>query len=312
MNKILITGGGGFVGRVLCGVLEHRDREIRIVSRGGASAGPTPTFCCDVCSDAGWVEALEGVDTVVHLAARVHVMRETSRNPLAQFREVNVEGTRRVAEFARAAGVRRLVFLSSIKVLGEKTLSGAPFTQESPMSPQDPYGISKAEAEEMLVNHFQERGDLEAVIIRPPLVHGPGMGGNLAALAGWIRKGLPLPFGAIDNRRDLLGVDNLCDLIAVSIEHADAPGKRLLAADGEAVSTPQLIRAMAAALGSKACLPKVPPALLAAALKTLGKSALWERLGGNLEVDISGTCRTLGWSPPVSFPSGIERALALS
>ena len=304
-KKILVTGGTGFVGSPLCERLAGAGAKVRTASVEPAEEGDN--HFCDVRSDKGWPAACEGIDIVVHLAARVHVMNETSQDPLADFRETNRDGTMRVAEHAIRAGIRRFLFLSTIKVLGEGTKPGAPFNAESPLNPEDPYSISKAEAEEVLMENHRA-GDLEAIIIRPPLIHGPGVGGNLASLARLVRKGIPLPFASIRNRRDLAGVNNLCDLIERASTHPQAPGNRFLVSDGEAVSTPDLIRTIAAALDLPPRLLPVPPACLRTALKVMGRGPAWGRLSGNLEVDISETGKKLGWEPPVTFAKGIQLA----
>ena len=304
-KKILVTGGSGFVGRRLCERLAEAGAEMRIASIEPAAGADN--FFCDVRSEKGWAEACEGMDVVVHLAARVHVMKETSQDPLADFRAINRDGALRVADQSIRAGIRRFIFFSTIKVLGEETEPGRPFHAGSPLKPEDPYSISKAEAEEALMEKHQA-GDIEVVIVRPPLVHGPGVRGNLASLAKLARTGIPLPFDSIRNRRDLVGVDNLSDLIRSVCAHPDAPGNRLLVSDGQAVSTPELIRAIASALQKPPRLFPFPPAWLKAGLNSLGRGSAWGRLAGNLELDLAETGKKLGWSPPVTFAKGIQVA----
>ena len=269
----------------------------------------------DIGSDTDWSAALTGVDCVIHCAARAHVTNETEADALAAYRAVNVEGTRRLAEQAAAAGVRRLVFLSSVKVDGESTdgLPG-PFRSGSPRgyAPrddgklQDPYGISKREAEDALWEISTKTG-LEVVVIRPPLVYGPGAKGNLARLLKLVRSGVPLPLGAVQNKRSLIGLDNLVDLLIRCVDHPAAAGQTFLVSDGEDLSTPDLLRHMAAAMGRSARLFPVPVSLLRLAGSALGKRAEIDRLVGSLQIDSSHTRQVLGWAPPVSVQEGIRR-----
>jgi nucleoside-diphosphate-sugar epimerase len=235
-------------------------------------------------------------------------MSETAANPLDAYREVNVEGTRRLAEQAAAAGVRRFVFLSSVKVNGEETTSHSPFRADDPPAPKDAYGQSKWEAEEALVE-IAERTGMEVVIIRPPLVYGPGVKGNFASMMKWVAKGVPLPLGAIDNRRSLVALDNLVDLITVCIDHPAAANQVFLAGDGEDLSTTELLRRVGKAMGRPARLLPVPTGLLRLGAAMLGKGDMARRLLGSLQVDISRTRDVLGWEPPVSVDEGLRRAV---
>lgn len=260
-------------------------------------------------SDRSWADLLSGIEAIIHTAARVHVMKDRSSDPLEAFRIVNVDGTLRLARQAAAAGVRRFVFMSSVKVNGEATHQGRPFTAEGEPAPEDAYGISKAEAEAGLKAISAETG-MEFVIIRPPLVYGPGVKGNFAAMTRAVKRGLPLPFGAVtDNRRSLVGLDNLVDLIVTCIDHPAAANRTFMVSDGEDLSTADLLRRLGAAMGKPAHLLNIPPALLGAATAMIGKGAVAQRLLGNLQVDISDTCRTLGWKPPVSVDEGLRRAV---
>lgn len=260
-------------------------------------------------SDHGWSELLLGVDTVIHTAARVHVMTDRASDPLDAFRLVNVKGTLRLARQAASLGVRRFVFISSVKVNGEESGPGNAFTFSDGPLPQDAYGISKAEAEAGLKAISVETG-MESVIIRPPLVYGPGVKGNFAAMMRAVARGLPLPFGAVtDNRRSLVGLDNLVDLIVTCIDHPAAANQTFMVSDGEDLSTADLLRRLGAAMEKPARLLNIPPALLGAAAAMIGKRAVAQRLLGNLQVDISHTCRTLGWKPPVSVDEGLRRAV---
>ena len=299
---ILVTGASGFVGRALCAELARRGLPYRAASRE-ARAGFTQVGPLDEATD--WSAAVGGVDRVVHLAARVHVMEERAADPLAEFRRANVAATLRLARQAAAAGVRRFVFASSIKVNGEATEPGHPFTADDPPRPQDPYGTSKLEAEQGLLALARETG-MEVTVIRPPLVYGPGVQANFRSMLRWVRRGVPLPLGAVRNRRTLVALDNLVDLVIVCLEHPGAANQVLLAGDGEDLSTPELLRRVAAALGTRARLLPVPPALLMAAASVAGRGDMARRLCGSLQLDLGKTRQVLGWTPPV----GVDEALA--
>ena len=246
---------------------------------------------------------------MVHTAARVHVMRDRSSNPLDAFRSVNAEGTLRLARQASALGVQRFVLISSAKVNGENTRHAQPFSAGTEPTPEDAYGISKAEAEAALKAISAETG-MEFVIIRPPLVYGPGVKGNFAALMRAVARGLPLPFGAVtDNRRSLVALDNLVDLVVICIDHPAAANQTFMVSDGEDLSTADLLRRLGVAMGKPARLLNAPPALLGAAAAMIGKRAVAQRLLDNLQVDISHTRSTLGWKPPVSVDEGLRRAV---
>lgn len=310
MSKpVLVTGASGFVGRRLTDALRASGRDVRAAYRSPRSVTP------DVHSvqvgglgpDTDWTEALQGVDTVVHLAARVHVMNDKVLDPLAEFRRVNVEGTLVLARQAAAAGVRRFVFVSSIKVNGESTLPGKPFTADDTPAPQDGYGISKYEAETGLLALARNAG-MEVVIIRPVLVYGPGVGANFLSMMRWLKKGVPLPLGAIRNRRSMVALDNLVDLIAVCLDHPAASGQVFLASDGEDLSTPDLLRRTANALGKRAFLVPVPAIFLKVGAGLIGKGDVAQRLCGSLQADISKNKTLLGWIPPVSVDAGLVMA----
>jgi nucleoside-diphosphate-sugar epimerase len=255
-----------------------------------------------------WRQALAGVDVVIHLAARTHAVRERRGGDLADYRLVNVDGTRRLAEAAAQSGVRRIVFVSSIKVNGERT-SGRPFQAGDVPAPEDAYGISKWEAEQV-VAEVAGRAGLESVVIRPPLVYGPGAGGNFARLCQAIRRGFVLPLGAVDNRRSLVALDNLVDLIVSCVAHTAAPGGTFLVSDGEDISTPDLIRRIAEAMGTRARLLPVSPNVLRVAGHLTGRNAEIGRLLGSLQVDIEDTRQILDWAPAVTLDQGLQRALA--
>ena len=252
--------------------------------------------------------ALNGYSAIVHTAARAHVMHESGSEPLAEYRRVNTDITLSLAKAAVSAGVRRFIFISSIKVHGEGSVLDFPYrTSDVPM-PIDPYGISKLEAEQGLMKLAVETG-LEVVIIRPPLIYGPGVKGNFASLIKLMRKGLPLPLGAIHNKRSLVGIDNLVDLIIRCIDHPAAANQVFLAGDGEDLSTTELLRGVAEAMGRPARLIPVPAGLLNLGATLLGKRAVAQRLLGSLQVDISNTRELLGWEPPVSVKEGLRRCV---
>jgi UDP-glucose 4-epimerase len=308
----LVTGATGFVGGAIAARLSHdAPGQVRIAARrapGDLSMLPL-TLVADLGPDTDWRDAVRGVVTVVHAAARVHVMRESSANPLAEFRRANVEGTLRLAGQAAEAGVRRFVFISSIKVNGEATGEGRPYTAADPPAPVDPYGVSKLEAEEALRALARGTG-LEVVVIRPVLVYGPGVKGNFRSMLRWLRRGLPLPLGAIDNARSLVSLDNLVDLIAVCVRHPGAAHQTFLASDGEDLSTPELLRRTAAALGTHARLLPVPAPMLRAAACVVGRGDAAQRLCGSLQVDIRSTRARLGWTPPTSVDAALRRTAA--
>jgi nucleoside-diphosphate-sugar epimerase len=254
-----------------------------------------------------WQEALTDVDVVVHAAARVHVMNEVALDPLAAFREVNVEATLNLARQAAKSGVKRFIFISSIKVNGEVTEPGVVYRADDEPAPLDPYGISKLEAEQGLKLLAASTG-MEVVIIRPVLVYGPGVKANFLSMMRWLYRGVPLPFGAVHNLRSLVAIDNLVDLIVLCAEHPAAANQVFLASDGEDVSTTQLLRKLAHALGKPARLLPIPAELMSGAASLLGQQDLADRILGSLQVDISKNYQLLGWEPPVS----LDKALGLT
>jgi UDP-glucose 4-epimerase len=259
----------------------------------------------DLSPATDWATATSDIDVVIHLAARVHVMRDAADDPLAEFRRINVEGTLNLGRQAAAAGVRRMVYLSSIKVNGDRGV----FTETDPPAPTDPYGISKQEAEVGL-RRLSAETRMESVIIRPPLVYGPGVKANFQKLMRAIARGMPLPLGAVHNRRSLVGLDNLVDFILTCAEDSAAAGETFLVSDGEDLSTSELIRRLARAMGRPARLIPVPPALLSTAAMALGRGDMAQRLFGSLEADITKARTLLGWTPPVSVNEGLRRATA--
>jgi len=306
--KIAIVGAGGFVGRTLAARLTADGHDVvPIVRTQRGMAGERRVE--DIGPDTDWSDLLGGAEAVVHLAARVHVMHDRAADPLIPYRRVNVEGTLNLARQAAASGVRRFLFLSSIKVNGEASAPGRPFRPDDPPRPEDPYGISKWEAEQGLAGIGRETA-MEIVIVRPPLVHGPGVAGNFAAMMRALERGLPLPLGmAGGNRRSLVGIDNLADFIALALVHPAAAGRTWLVADGEDLSTRDLLRRLAAAMGRKAQLLPVPLPLLRLGARLAGKRAAADRLLGDLQVDIGESRHLLGWSPPLSVDEGLRRAV---
>jgi nucleoside-diphosphate-sugar epimerase len=245
------------------------------------------------------------VEVVIHLAARVHVMQENAADPLAEFRSVNTTGTEHLARCAAASGVKRMVYASSIKVNGEQTSGGRKFSAADTPAPQDPYGVSKWEAEQALRRVSRETG-LEIVIIRPPLVYGPGVKGNFAQMLKAVARGIPLPFASLQNQRSLIYLGNLVDALIACATHPAAPGKTFLVCDGEDVSTPDLLRQLAAAMGVPSRLLPCSPALLRFAGRLTGKSQQVERLLGSLQVDGDKIRRDLNWVPPYSLQQGLQ------
>ncbi|MDH0382072.1 UDP-glucose 4-epimerase family protein [Comamonas aquatica] len=314
--SIMLTGASGFVGSAVLRHLQSQAIPVCPVFRNADSArlaGVVPEQAALVptlAADTDWSAAgLQGVQVVVHCAARAHVMRETAVDPLAVFRAVNVQGTLNLARQAAAAGVRRFVFISSVKVNGESTVLGRPFTANDTPAPKDAYGISKAEAEAGL-RAIAEQTGMELVIIRPPLVYGPGVKGNFASMLRWVARGVPLPLAAATgNRRSLVALDNLVSLIATCVQHPSATGQVFLAGDGEDVSTAELLRRIAQVQGQSVRLLWVPVGLLGFVARLLGKGAVVQRLLGSLQVDIAKNCQLLGWQPPVSLDEGLRRAV---
>lgn len=306
---ILVTGASGFVGSALLCRLAVEGRAAKAAyrrGRGSPPAGVQAVEVGDLGPDLDWGTALDSVDVVVHTAARVHVMRDTAADPLTEFRRANVAGTLGLARQAAAAGVRRFVFISSVKVNGESTFPGHPFSERDEPAPQDAYGRSKLEAELGLCELRAQTG-MEVVIIRAPLVYGPGVRANFQALMRVVAKGLPLPLASVDNRRSLVGLDNLVDFILTCCQHPAAANQTFLVSDGDDMSTPELIRRMAAAVGRPARLFGVPPWLLHAAAVILGRGGVFQRVCGNLQVDISKASTMLGWSAPLTVQTGLLR-----
>ena len=307
---VLVTGASGLVGRRLCHRLMRDGLNVCAAVR---TFPPIDTLDqmmvvgpIDQATD--WRQALWQVQTVVHCAARVHVMHDAEADPLRAFRTVNVQGTLNLARQAAGAGVKRFVFISSVKVNGEFTVPGRAFTETDAANPQDAYGQSKHEAEQGLRQIAADTG-MEIVIIRPPLVYGPGVKANFAALMRAVERGWPLPLGAVRNLRSLVALDNLVDFIVTCTHHLQAANQTFLVSDGQDLSTTELVRGMAQAAGVSAHLLPVPVWLLQAGATLLGKGDVVQRLCGNLQVDISKARSRLGWVPPISIDEGLRCAV---
>lgn len=309
--RILITGASGFVGRAMVA----RAASQGIATRGVSRSPLKPVTGVDLChigeigSDTDWSLALRDIDVVVHLAARVHVMNDRSKNPLAEFRSVNVDGTLNLARQAAAAGASRFVFLSSVKVNGEVTQPGQAFTEDMQPDPQDAYAVSKFEAEMGLLA-LARRGEIDVVIVRPPLVYGPNVKANFAALFQSVQRSRYLPLGALDNRRSLVGLDNLVDLVLICVTHPQAVNQIFLISDGQDLTTSELVRSMARAAGVPARLVPVPVWVLQAVAAFLGKTDAVKRLCGSLQVDITKARELLGWRPRISVDEGMRRVVS--
>jgi len=305
--KILVTGANGFVGKSLCAELLNQGHTARAAVRTKVVPikNVEVTIVGEIDSATDWSTALRDVDVVVHLAARVHVMHDTVVDPLAEFRKVNVDGTLHLALQAAKAGVKRFIFISSVKVNGEHATLGRPFTEEDVANPQDAYGVSKLEAEQGLLQIAQQAG-MEVVIIRPPLVYGTGVKANFASMMRAVKRGIPLPLGAIHNKRSFVYVGNLVSLIAKCIDHPAAANQVFLVSDAHDLSTTELLRECASALDVKARLLPVPQKLIEVSAAMLGKRAVAQRLCGSLQVDITKAQTLLGWVPPFSVEQGLK------
>jgi nucleoside-diphosphate-sugar epimerase len=303
----MVTGANGFVGKAFC--TEAITRDIKIC---GATRFPNVVFpnvknfeVGDINGSTDWTLALEACDVVVHLAARAHVMREISENPLSEFRRLNVTGTEHLARSAAAAGVKRFVYVSSIKVNGEETFNGKAYTEYSDAAPQDPYGVSKWEAEQMLQRVAKETG-LELVIVRPPLVYGTHVKGNFAQMISVIASGVPLPFASVNNKRSLIYIKNLVDALILCASHPAAAGKTYLVSDGDDISTSDLLNKLSLAMSKSPRLFSCPVAFLKLAGCLVGKSNQIARVVGSLQVDSSKIRLELGWLPPYSLDEGLK------
>ncbi|MBF7072237.1 SDR family oxidoreductase [Glaciecola sp. MH2013] len=303
---ILLTGGTGFVGKALLDALKNRN--VRCLGRRKPSIiASTSFFESEINANTDFAVALQDTNVLIHCAARVHIMSDSATNPLEAFREINTYGTLNLAQQASDAGVKRFIFISSIKVNGESTEPHSPFRPDDQFVPTDPYGLSKYEAEVGLREIAKNTG-MEVVIIRPPLVYGPGVKANFASMMKWMNKGVPLPLGGIrGNKRSLVSVDNLVHLIVTCIEHSNAANQTFMVSDDNDVSTSQLLANMATALGAPNRLLSIPSTWFILAVKLMGKAAIAQRLCGSLEVDISKTKEMLNWRPPCSSAESMKK-----
>jgi nucleoside-diphosphate-sugar epimerase len=306
--KMLITGAAGFIGTALCRRMRDEGWQVRGAVRSLSDQARLPSGVeavpvGPIGPDTAWAHALAGVDIVVHLAARTHVTRERALDPLKAYRLINLAGNEHLARAAADAGVKRFICLSSVKVNGEGRAE--PYTEQDWPAPEDPYGTSKWEAEQAMHRISGETG-MELVIIRPPLVYGPGVKANFLELMKIIRSGIPLPFASVNNRRSVMYLENLIDALFTVCIHPEAKGQTYLVSDGVELSTPELIRRIAGALGRPARLFGFPVTLLRSAGKILGKTATVERLCGSLTVDSSKITRDLGWKAPYTMEQGLR------
>jgi UDP-glucose 4-epimerase len=299
---ILITGATGFVGKAV----SLRLPSSNLITVGRQSSDDKRFFRKNINGKTNYTDALNNVDIVIHIAGRAHVMNETCSDPLAEFREANTSGTLNLARQAASYGVERFIFISSIKVNGEMTQNNKKFKFDDFLKPMDAYGQSKAEAELGLKEIANDTG-MEVVIIRPPLVYGPGVKANFAAMMNLAKRNIPLPLGATHNRRSLVALDNLVDLIITCIDHPKAANQTFLVSDDNDVSTTELLQMMTRAAGKKPMLLPIPLSWLKFASKLIGKQAVIDRLCGNLQIDMSHTKETLDWQPPITVDEGIKR-----
>jgi len=309
--KILVTGANGFVGEALCGELLRRGQSVRAVQRDAipAIAGVEVAEVDSVDAFTNWMEALKGVDVVIHLAARVHVMKDAAADPLAEFLKVNLYGTSNLAQQAAREGIRRFVYVSSVKVNGEQTTGSQFFSESDNPNPQGPYAISKWRAEQTLRDIARETG-FETVIVRPPLVYGPGVKGNFLTLLTAIARGIPLPLAGANNLRSLLYVGNLADALITCATHPAAAGQTYLVRDGDDVSTAQLVEKIARATGRKSRSFKIPLVLVRTVAGAFGRRKQFDRLFGSLRVNDEKIRSELSWTPPYTLEQGLRTIAA--
>lgn len=306
--KVVVTGGSGFIGRALCerlGSEEHIDLHRVVRSTAFSLPSVSDIEVDDIGSQTLWANSLQDVDVVIHAAARAHVTSDSAANPLNEFRRVNVDGTMNLARQAMNAGVRRFIFISSIKVNGEMTACGRRFSAGDQTAPADAYAKSKCEAE-VALQGLAKAGDMELVVIRPPLVYGPGVRANFLAMMRWIHRGWPVPLGRVNNKRSLVALDNLVDLIATCASHPAAANQIFTVSDDEDISTSELARRIGVAVRNPAKLVSVPVALLRTCASFAGKSGQLERIVSSLQVDIAKTRDLLGWAPVINMEKALQ------
>ena len=309
LTTVLVTGASGFVGQALCSALELQGHRVRSATRKSPDRTQSPAFAVgNIGPDTNWRAAVTGCDAVVHLAAHVHVMRGEAGDAAGTFHRVNVEGSENLARLAARAGVRRFVFLSSAKANGEASAERA-FVETDPVMPKDAYGLSKAEAEKRLRIISTETG-MEVVVVRPPLVYGPGVKANFLSLLRAVDSGIPLPLESIVNLRSLVYVGNLVHALGACLEHPAAANRTFFVSDDHDVSTPQLIREIATALGRKPPLFPLPPVMLRGIGALTGRTEQIARLTGSLQVDVSSIKTALAWRPPFSLQQGLAQTVS--
>jgi nucleoside-diphosphate-sugar epimerase len=310
--KLLVTGGSGFVGQSLIfQLMTFTNYKVYVAVRELVTIFPAEVAQLKfegLSPATDWHNHLRGVECVIHTAAHVHIMSVASTNPLNDFRQVNTKATLNLAKQAAASGVNRFIYLSSIKVNGEVTLPGRPFTTNNTFIPTDPYALSKYEAEQGLLSLAKET-NMEIVIIRPPLVYGAGVKANFLTMMRWVYKGIPLPLGAVHNRRSLVALDNLVNFIIHCIDHPKAANEVFLISDGEDVTTTNLLQKVAKAFGKKALLLPVPVNLMKLAAKLLGKGDVADRLFCSLQVDSSKAQKLLGWQPVITMDEQLKKTV---
>ena len=308
--KILVTGANGFIGTQLSETLANSGHQVRNTARSIApnSLITSEMITCDLESADNLDHLTTGCDAIVHLAGRAHVMSDDPATSESLYLSANVDVTRRLAQSAARTGVKRMILMSSVKVNGESTTIDSPFTSQDTPNPQDPYGRSKTQAEQTLWDVASASG-LEGVVIRPPLVYGPGVRANFASLIGIVDRGIPLPLGSIRNKRSFVSVDNLIDCIATALQSPNAGGQTFLVSDGQDLSTPELIRSIASSLHKSPMLIPIPTALLKLAATTAGKRSAYDRLCGSLTVDIALTKQKLSWTPPFTVQDSLQRTV---
>jgi len=305
-RNILLTGASGFIGRKIASELKFN--KLNCFGRTDPNIGDSNFYQGLISKEADFSKSLKDIEVVIHTAARVHVMKEFCEDPLEAYREVNTRGTINLAKQASDEGVKRFIFISTIKVNGENTNSKSPFKYNDPSDPKDFYSISKHEAEEGLKSVCQKTG-MEFVIIRPPLVYGPGVGGNFLSLISLVKKNLPLPFKDIRNKRSFVGLDNLVSLVATCIVHERANNKTFLVSDDLDISTSDLIRKIRSSCGKESLLFHIPPKLIFYLVKVVGKVDVYERLFEDLQVNIAHTKEVLGWKPRISMDESLKKMM---
>ena len=308
--KILVTGANGFIGTQLAETLANSGHQVRNTARSLTPNSPITRemITCDLESADNLDHLTTGCDAIVHLAGRAHVMSDDPATSESLYLSANVDVTRRLAQSAARTGVKRMILMSSVKVNGESTTIDSPFTSQDIPNPQDPYGRSKTQAEQTLWDVASTSG-LEGVVIRPPLVYGPGVRANFASLIGIVNRGIPLPLGSIHNKRSFVAIDNLIDCVATALQSSNAAGQTFLVSDGQDLSTPELIRAIASSLHKSPMLIPIPTALLKLAATTAGKRNAYDRLCGSLTVDIASTKQKLSWTPPFTVQESLQRTV---